>query len=62
MAVGRFMAERANRGSAGRGGGPGRSAGSGAGSEDGSDEELGERRARAHREEALKRIVVLLKA
>ena len=65
VAVGRFvaefMAERASRGGAGGGGGPGRSAGSGAGGEEGSDEELGGRRARAHRDEAQKRLAALLK-
>ena len=65
VAVGRsiaeFMAERASRGSAGRGAGPGRGASSGAGGEEGRDEELGRRRARAHREEAQKRLAALLK-
>src|SRR6266702_1210005 len=59
--VAEFMAERASRGSAGGSGGPGGSAGGGAGSEDGSDEEVGGRRARAHREEAQKRLAALLK-
>ena len=47
--IAEFMAECANRGSAGRGGGPGRSTGGGVGSKEGSDEELGGRRARARR-------------
>ena len=59
--VAEFMAERASRGGAGGGGGTGRSAGSGAGGEEGSDEEAGGRGARAHREEAQKRLAALLK-
>ncbi|KAH9054702.1 MAGE-domain-containing protein [Lactarius vividus] len=59
--VAEFMAERASRGGAGGGGGPGRGAGGGAGSDEGSDEEVGGRRARAHREEAQKRLAALLK-
>ncbi|KAH9014476.1 MAGE-domain-containing protein [Lactarius hengduanensis] len=59
--VAEFMAERARRGGAGGGGGPGSGAGGGAGSDEGSDEEVGGRRARAHREEAQKRLAALLK-
>ena len=66
VAVGRFiteefMAEWASRRSAGRGGGPRRGAESGAGEEERSDEELGGWRARAHWEEAQKRLTALLK-
>ncbi|KAF8272190.1 MAGE family-domain-containing protein [Lactarius quietus] len=53
--VAEFMAERAS------GGGAAGSAGGGAGGEEGSDEEVGGRRARAHREEAQKRLAALLK-
>ena len=52
-----FMAERASGG-----GGAGRNGGGGAGGEEeGSDEEVGGRGARAHREEAQKRLAALLK-
>ena len=54
--VAEFMAERASGG-----GGAGRNAADGAGGEEGSDEEVGGRRARAHREEAQKRLKALLK-
>ncbi|KAH9168580.1 MAGE-domain-containing protein [Lactarius sanguifluus] len=56
-AVARFVADRGGAG----GGGPGRGAGGGAGSDEGSDEEVGGRRAKAHREEAQKRLAALFK-
>ena len=60
MAVARFVAEfMAERASGG--GGTGRNSGGGAGGEEGSDEEVGGRGARAHREEAQKRLAALLK-
>ena len=60
MAIARFVAEfMAERASGG--GGAGRNSGGGAGGEEGSDEEVGGRGARAHREEAQKRLAALLK-
>jgi hypothetical protein len=54
--VAEFMAERASGGAA-----VGRNGGGGEGGEEGSDEEVGGRRARAHQEEAQKRLAALLK-
>jgi melanoma-associated antigen len=60
--VAEFLAERTSRGVGGGPGGAGGSTSGGGGDGDGSDEDVGDRRGRAHREDAKKRLAALLKS